>query len=94
VGARRRSARPGPWKGDGRAAFLEFLLRVGTSASGGSRGDFNDHRVGDSAGKRRFKWVGPVKLGDAVKAREELNVQIRRREVIVSGEAKTFRTSA
>jgi integrase len=45
----------------------------------------------DSTGKRRWKWLGPVKFGEAVKAREDLNVSIRRREVVVSGENKTFR---
>jgi site-specific recombinase XerD len=45
----------------------------------------------DSTGKRRFKWLGPVKLGEAVKAREDLNVSIRRREVVVNGENKTWK---
>jgi integrase len=45
----------------------------------------------DSTGKRRFKWLGPVKLGEAVKAREDLNVSIRRREVVVSSENKTWK---
>jgi integrase len=41
----------------------------------------------DSTGKRRWRWLGPVKLGEAVKQREDMNVSIRRREVVVSGEA-------
>jgi integrase len=44
----------------------------------------------DSTGKRRFKWLGPIKLGDAVKQREDLNVSIRKREIVVSGESRTF----
>ena len=43
-----------------------------------------------SDGKRHWKWLGSVKLRDAVKAREDLNVSIRRREVIVTGESRTF----
>jgi integrase len=46
----------------------------------------------DSTGKWRRKWLdGPMRLGDAVKAREELNVSIRRREIVVGGEARTFK---
>jgi hypothetical protein len=42
----------------------------------------------DSAGRWRRKWLdGPMKLGDALKAREDLSVSIRRREVVVNGEA-------
>jgi integrase len=43
-----------------------------------------------SDGKRHWKWLGSVRLGDAVMAREDLNVSIRRREVVVSGESRTF----
>jgi integrase len=43
-----------------------------------------------SDGQRHWKWLGPIRLRDAVKAREALNVSIRRREVVVTGEAKTF----
>lgn len=46
----------------------------------------------DSTGQWRRKWLeGPMRLRDAVRVRDELNVSIRRREVVVSGESKTFR---
>jgi integrase len=48
-------------------------------------------RYKDSAGKWRFKWIAPCTLAEAKKQREDLNVSIRRREVVVSGESKTFR---
>jgi integrase len=43
-----------------------------------------------SDGKRHWKWLGPVGLRDAVRAREDLNVSIRRREIVVTGESRTF----
>jgi integrase len=44
-------------------------------------------RYKDSAGKWRFKWIAPCTLSEAKKQREDLSVSIRRREVVVSGEA-------
>lgn len=41
-------------------------------------------------GTRRFKRLGPVNLRAAIEARENLNVSIRRRELIVTGEARAF----
>jgi hypothetical protein len=54
----------------------------------GSSGGHFKVNYQDSAGKWRRKWLdGPMRLGDAVKAREDLSVSIRRREVVVNGKA-------
>ena len=47
-------------------------------------------RYKDSDGTWRFKWVQPCTLAEAKKQREELNVSIRRRELVVNGENKTW----
>jgi len=46
----------------------------------------------DSEGKRRFKWLPAdvTRLADAVRAREDLSVSIRRREIIVDSKGMTF----
>ena len=55
--------------------------------------DRGHHKISftGSDGKRHWKWLGPVKQGDAVRAREDLNVSIRRRELVVNGENKTWK---
>lgn len=47
-------------------------------------------RYKDSDGAWRFKWVLPCTLDEAKRQREDLNVSIRRRELVVNGENKTW----
>jgi integrase len=55
--------------------------------------DRGHHKISytGSDGKRHWKWLGPVKLRDAVREREDLNVSIRRREFVVGGDKKTWK---
>jgi hypothetical protein len=55
--------------------------------------DRGHHKISftGSDGKRHWKWLGPIKRSEAVRAREDLNVSIRRRELVVNGENKTWK---
>jgi integrase len=48
-------------------------------------------RYKDSVGVWRWKWLAPCTLEEAKRQREDLNVSVRRGEVVISGEAKTWR---